>query len=72
MKNAKGIRIIPISLDEDKSALEQAIKSCNCLGRLLSITNGVARSAKILIFVNPTMLLLDEQNKILAKPMDVK
>ncbi|NVO20484.1 MAG: AhpC/TSA family protein [Bacteroidetes bacterium] len=70
----KGIRIIPVSLDDNKKDLENAIAKLNIPWPVL-VDFKKWNSKAVLdynIYATPTMLLLDKDDKILAKPMNIK
>jgi thiol-disulfide isomerase/thioredoxin len=69
----KDIRLIPISLDDDKSALEKAIIDLKIPWPVFTDYKKWNSKAAIdyNIYATPTMLLLDKDNKIIGKPMDL-
>jgi thiol-disulfide isomerase/thioredoxin len=66
------IKVIPISLDVDRKALEKTINELKIPWPVLVDYKKWSCQAAIdyNIYATPTMLLLDEQNIILAKPMN--
>ncbi|MBK7214097.1 MAG: redoxin domain-containing protein [Bacteroidales bacterium] len=68
-----GIRVIPISLDEDKSALQKAIEDLRIPWPVLVDYKKWNSQAAVdyNIYATPVMILLDSGNRILAKPMNL-
>lgn len=67
------IQVVPVSLDENKNALENAIEELGIPWPVLcdfkKWSSPVA--ADYNIYATPTMLLLDKENTILAKPLNI-
>lgn len=68
-----GIRVIPISLDEDAGALKKAIGDLGIPWPVLCDYKKWSSQAAVdyNIYATPTMILLDKENKIVAKPMNL-
>ena len=68
-----SIRVIPISLDEDAGTLKKAIADLGIPWPVLCDYKKWSSRAAIdyNIYATPTMILLDEKNNILAKPMNL-
>jgi thiol-disulfide isomerase/thioredoxin len=69
-----NIKVIPISLDDDKTAIQLAVKELKIPWPILVDYKKWSSQAAIdyNIYATPTMLLLDGDNKILAKPMNLE
>jgi thiol-disulfide isomerase/thioredoxin len=67
------VKLIPVSLDESKEALQRAISELNITWPVYCDYKKWSSQAAIdyNIYATPTMLLLDNDNKILAKPMNI-
>jgi len=68
-----GVRVIPISLDQDSGALKKAISDLGIPWPVLCDYKKWSSRAAVdyNIYATPTMILLDKENKILAKPMNL-
>ncbi len=67
------IQVVPVSLDEDKNALENVIKELGISWPVLCDFKKWSSQVAVdyNIYATPTMLLLDKDNKIMAKPMNL-
>jgi thiol-disulfide isomerase/thioredoxin len=67
------IQVVPVSLDENKNALENAIKELGIPWPVLCDFKKWSSPVAVdyNIYATPTMLLLDKDNKIMAKPMNL-
>ncbi len=70
---SRKIQVIPVSLDEDRNALVQSVKELGIPWPVLCDYKKWSSQVAVdyNIYATPTMLLLDTDNKIIAKPMSL-